>query len=58
MGPSYTFSRKLAAAVDETIQLRFSEQKAAEIDLMRKNANEIYEIVFSADRAETPSGNE
>jgi hypothetical protein len=37
----------------EPAQRGSSEQhKAAEIDLMRKNASEIYDIVFSADRAE------
>src|SRR4051794_18436563 len=51
-------SRNLATSEDEKIQQRRSSRpKAAEIDLMRKNASEIYEIVFSADFAETPERN-
>src|SRR3954467_11709767 len=51
-------SRNLATSEDEKIQQRRSSRpKAAEIDLMRKNASEIYEIVFSADFAETRERN-
>jgi len=51
-------SRNLATSEDEPIQQRRSSRpKAAEIDLMRKNASEIYEIVFSADFAENPERN-
>lgn len=53
MGPSNTLSRNLVTGGGEPIQHGSSEQhKAAEIDLIRKNASEIYDIVFSADRAE------
>ena len=51
-------SRNLATSEREPIrQRRRSRHKAAEIDLMRKNASEIYEIVFSADFPENPEGN-
>jgi hypothetical protein len=51
-------SRNLATSEGEPIQQRRSSRpKAAEIDLMRKNASEIYEIVFSADFAENPERN-
>ena len=53
MGPSNTLSRNLVTGGGEPAQRGSSEQhKAAEIDLMRKNASEIYDIVFLADRAE------
>jgi hypothetical protein len=59
MGQSNMLSRNLAASEGEPIQQRASSQhKAAEIDLMRKNASEIYEIVFSADLADLPRRNE
>jgi hypothetical protein len=51
-------SRNLATGEGEPIrQRRPSRHKAAEIDLMRKNASEIYEIVFSADFGEKPEKN-
>ena len=51
-------SRNLATGEGEPIQQRRpSRHKAAEIDVMRKNASEIYEIVFSADFGENPERN-
>ena len=51
-------SRNLATGEGEPIQRRRpSRHGEAEIDLMRKNASEIYEIVFSADFAENPERN-
>ena len=48
-------SRNLATGEGEPIQRRRpSRHGEAEIDLMRKNASEIYEIVFSADFGENP----
>ncbi len=58
MSQSNMPSRNLATSEGEPIQQRRSSRpKAAEIDLMRKNASEIYEIVFSADFAENPERN-